>query len=195
MCFENICLIDKKSKKNIHKFIKLCYTVVIIKYTEVFMKNGIKKITVIFLVMVLVFSVFSCDKPGVKLKDDIKIRKAITLLKESWKDDKNQYLENGVDTKAKIVYTQIVWFGENNDENFENVECIVEFDVHTTIYTKNDEYYYNAGYKDTVVFYKDGTTEIRDIIKHAHAQMMSYDFLERIEEVNEYGDKYNCELV
>ena len=121
--------------------------------------------------------------------DEGYVEKAIGIVNDIWgKIYEAQNMDN--DGTVDIVDTRLIKIKENDNEYFKDVEAVVEFCIFTDYYGAAP-YYMNVDRDDTVVFYKDGHTEVKDIFVDYMRRTYKMDFSDVIGEVKEYGTEYN----
>ncbi len=154
-----------------------------------------KRLLSLIVVLLLAVSLSSCgktDAPAINAKDKELIHTAIACLEETWQTDSKEY---GYPTVLKIVNTRIVRIRENDNRYLEDVECIVEFDIHANYYSESELYLSRIQFKDTVVFYRNGSCETStSLFELIRAATFSLDYLDHIESVTDYEYLFNQEL-
>lgn len=146
----------------------------------------IRRAFTFLLVLTLTFCISAC---GVNEND--RVSAAVNELKNHWQD---VYNDSKVDTDGyfEIKNTRIINIKNNTTEEFKDVDYIVEFVLYTDLFG-SAPYYQIAGIDDTVVVYKNGTTEVQsNLINRYRTKHFTNDFSEFIKSIEDCGDKYNC---
>ena len=139
-----------------------------------------KKVLSVIIIFATLFSLTSCKKTyhdvnGNELseKNVQNVLKAISLVNQKWEEtykdyDKDNFYESERDAKpdgtVDIFHTRIINIKENSEELFKNVESVVEFDIFSDFYA-SAPYYVNMYHNNCVVFYRDGSSEVRNIFR------------------------------
>ncbi len=145
-----------------------------------------KKALPLVLVFVLMLILPSCQND----KQDKKISAAVAELKSYWKDF---YSENEkTNGYFEIKNTRVIHIKENDTEEFQDVDCIVEFVLFTDDFGSAPYYVHFLQY-DCVVVYRDGTMEVQNNpISKYRATYYVIDYSHFIGSVEDLGGQYNC---
>ena len=146
-----------------------------------------KRAIAILLILFLLVGMSACGKP----EKDETVLQAIQELKEAWKQD---YATRATHTDGyfEIKNTRVIYIKDNSVAHFEDVACIVEFELYTDYYG-SAPYYMDAGRLDSVTVYKDGTMEVNPmnpILIYSRATYTT-DFSDLIGAITDYGTQYN----
>ena len=147
-----------------------------------------KKLSIFFVVIALLFSLTGCGKGHNKL-----IKKAVDEVKHNWEHTFSS-LTNENDGHFEIKNTRIVTIKENTEKTFKDVSYIIEFEIYTDV-KGTAPYYLPATTYNSVTVYKDGKMEVRErnlLTSSVHLSKNGYDYSNVIESVKDYGSKYNC---
>lgn len=127
------------------------------------------------------------DNSQKELVDD-----AIEELKLSWEDIYDNLIFE-TDRYFEIKNTRVIEITKNDIEEFEDVDCIIEFVLYTD-YFGAAPYYSCIGLSDSVIVYNNGDMEVSSInlLRSYSGRYYTYDYSDIIKAVNDYGDKYNC---
>ena len=129
--------------------------------------------------------------------------------------DENEYIELAIDkiteawsgeeyyaTTIKIINTNIQYiksdvskiydarFIELYNRYLADVDFVVEFEILSNAYY-NSMYYRNLNLLDSVVFYKDGRIEVKDLLYTVEVMYYSFNRDVFLEDVVDYGSSYN----
>jgi hypothetical protein len=146
-----------------------------------------KRVIAIFLILLLLAGMSSCGKP----EKDETVLQAIQALKAAWEQDYATSATHS-DGYFEIKNTRVIYIKDNSVAHFEDVACIVEFELYTDYYG-SAPYYVNVGRLDSVTVYKDGTMEVNPmnpILVYSRATYTT-DFSDFIGAITDYGTQYN----
>ncbi len=156
----------------------------------------------VFLPLILIISLMfslcltSCDSEKALVED------AIEILEEHWEESYEEDLGiswSEPDGHFEIKNTRVIKIKDNIKEDdkayqyFGDVEYVIEF-VLFTDYLASAPYYKDYGLSNSVLVYEDGDLEVSphnlfDLYKN---YTYSFDYSEIIDEIVDYGDKFNC---
>ena len=92
---------------------------------------------------------------------DETVTTAIAALQEAWEE---KYRESPLETRVNDIYiknTRVIKVREGCDFPLLNdAVCVVEFIILSDYFGSQGRYFRNAGILDTVIFYRDGHTEV-----------------------------------
>lgn len=158
-----------------------------------------KKLSIFFLVILLLASLSACGKSntdGPDSKTTEIVNDATKELIASWRDyyrDINE--KDGIfqsDGYFEIKNVRLITLKENDMDKFDEVEYVVEY-VLFTDYFGSHPYYINAEYMDAVAVFKDGHMEVMKTnpFRTYISQRFSHDFIDIIEVIEDCGDAFN----
>ena len=158
-------------------------------------KNGV---WVALLIISIVFSLTSC---GIKnnevnekqfTKDEQYVEAAIKEVQKAWaKEYQNSYHADS-DKTVNIINTRIIKIKDNEHEYFHDVEAIVEFDIFSDYYGSSP-YYINCQKNDSVVFHKNGTSEVFDPLNPYRYTLEIDDYSDVVGEIIELESAFNTQ--
>ncbi len=130
--------------------------------------------------------------------DEKYIKNAIKNIRSMWSDSYEEVEKRGISTNktVKIINTKLMYVNEKStyahyEEYFNDVEAIVEFELHSDYYG-SAPYFWNCNVNNTVVFHKDGTIEVRsNYMNSIRSRTFDSDFSDLFSEIVELGDFYN----
>lgn len=135
----------------------------------------------------------SSSASGTVQDDNVEI--AISALKQHWRTIFADAEET--DGHFEITHTQVLTIDADRKSELasvydkaDDIKYIVQFDLHTDYYG-TAPYYPNIRYEDTVIIFKDGSTEIIDLLKNYSARTYSYDYSDFLVKVEDYGSSFN----
>ncbi len=158
-----------------------------------------KKLFTLFLTVAITLLCASCstkEAPKRTEKEPTKehhsvITKAISELKEYWKDD-FAHSEIVTDGYFEIKNTRIITIKNNDIDLFDNVAYIIEFDLYTD-YMGSAPYYENVGVNNNVIVYKNGTMDVSNSLIQAYtSKTYQTDYSNFIKAIDDYHGYYNC---
>ena len=96
------------------------------------------------------------------------------------------------DRHLEIRDTRVITIAPNDIEYWNGITSVVEFSLYSN-YFGSAPYYSNAGGYDSVVFYADGSCEVRSMnpFRSYSANTYSFDYSGIISGIHEFGTKYN----
>ena len=96
------------------------------------------------------------------------------------------------DRHLEIRDTRVITIAPNDIEFWDGITCVVEFSLYSN-YFGSAPYYSNAMSYDSVVFYADGSCEVRSAnpFRQYSARTYSYDYSGIISGIYELGTQYN----
>lgn len=154
-----------------------------------------KKMISLFLILTLTLSLAACgkdddEKQTLTDKEKKYVTSAVDLVRKEWK---NTFSTNaGRSQFADIVGTRLILIKDNKIDDFKDVEAIVEFNIMTGPYG-NVSYYTTANRDNMVVFYKDGTHRLFNILRAYMAKTYDNKFGGVIDKVIDLGSEFNTE--
>lgn len=160
-------------------------------------KNIFKKTVSLCLIITLIFSLTACgdkkkEKPKITEKEKKYVTSAIDEVTNSWKNIFS--VSEGKPQSAEIVGTRLIKIKKNDIEDFKDVEAIVDFNLMTGPY--GDASYYSGAKRDnTVVFYKDGTTRVFNVLNSYFAKKFDNKFGGVIDKVIDLGSDFNTKNI
>ena len=134
-------------------------------------------------------------------EEDIMVRSAVELLKQSWKADyeKSPVSQNGY---LEILHTRISYIREDfaaqdfsknaSASMFENVYCVIDFVLLTD--QGSAPYYVDQGYRNQVVVLRNGEMQLasQSIFRLYTGRTYNFDLSGIIETVRSLGGQYNA---
>ena len=126
-----------------------------------------KKTLSLCLILSLVFSLTACGdkdekKPKLTEKEKNYVTTAVNKVTNAWKNTFS--VSAGRPQFAEVVNTRLIKIKKNDIEDFKDVETVVEFDLLTGPY--GDASYFSTANRDNVVvFYKDGSSKLFNILR------------------------------
>ena len=158
----------------------------------------IKGITIALLVISIIFSLTSCGEKHTDItgkdispKDEQYVSTAIKKVQDAWKQE-YQNLTVDTDKTVNIINTRIIKIKDNDHKFFHDVEAVVEFDIFSDYYG-SAPYYINGQKNDSVVFHKNGKTEVIDPLNPYRYALGINDYSDVIGEIIELGSAFNTQ--
>lgn len=120
--------------------------------------------------------------------------KAVELLKDQWTSVYHNESYPIDDGYLEIKNTRVITVKENGNEYFKDIDKIVDFMLLDHYLNMEPSFYSDSGMNHTVIFYRDGHTEVSksDYINLVRGKTYETDYSDVIESIEDLGSTYNA---